>query len=381
MGATLALLALAQAEHRFSGALFTAPMLGVNTGKVAPWKARLTARLQILFGRAARYVPGQPRDPFAQAFESNVLTHDRARFARNMGLLAAEPQLALGAPTWGWLDFALGACAYLARPDRLSGVTIPVVILQAEDERLVDNAAQEAVARHLPQGQLIRVPGAYHEILMETDPMRDIIKRVFDTLAGRSAPKPAAAPKPAEAPKAEAAAPAPAPEPAPAAAAPAAPAPAAATPKPAAKKAAQQPAAKKAATAAKPAAAPKAAKPTAKPAAKPVAAKPSAAKKPAPAVAAVAKTTAAKPAAKPAAKAAAPKAKPAAAPPKPAAKPAAKAPPKAAAKAETAKAALAKAAKPAPAKAAAAKTAAPKTSAPKAAARKPAAKKPAPAKG
>src|SRR5262245_52957376 len=87
MGATLALLAMANGERRFAGALFTAPMFGVNTGKVATWKARLTARLQILTGRAARYVPGQARDPFAQVFEGNPLTHDPARFARNQGLL------------------------------------------------------------------------------------------------------------------------------------------------------------------------------------------------------------------------------------------------------------------------------------------------------
>ena len=373
MGAALVLLAMAQGERRFAGALFSAPMFGVNTGKVPTWRAALTARLQVLLGRAARYVPGQPRDPSAQDFESNVLTHDRARFARNMGLLAAEPQLALGAPTWGWLDFALRAAAYLAKPDRLRGITIPVMILQAEDERLVDNAAQDAAARHLPQGQVIRVPGARHEILMETDSMRNIFLRVFDTLTGRTAPKPAAAPTPAEAPKAQTAAPAPAatPEPAPAAVAAAAPAAAAPAKKPAVKKAAaKKPAAKKAP-------APKAAqasKPAAPKAAKPAAAKPVAAKKPAPA-----KAAAAKPAtAKPAAKAAAPKAQaPAKTPgPKTAAKPAAKG----AAKPAAAKTAPAKAAKPAPAKVAAAKAAAPKTTAPKATAKKAATKKAPPAK-
>jgi lysophospholipase len=343
MGGCLTLLAMAHGERRFSGAVLSAPMLGVTTGKLGPGRARLATGLQLMLGRASRYLPGQARRGFEDAFEGNVLTHDRARFERTQELYAAEPELALGAPTWGWLDFAFRAAAYLSRPERLREITAPVIIVSAEDDRLVDNKAQAAAARHLPQGKLIAVPGAYHEILMETDPMRNIFMRAFDALTGRSAPKPAEAPK--RVPPTPAA-PEPAAQPVAAQAATTAPAvaapPPAAAPKPATAKAAPKPAATKAA-APKAKAAPK---PAAKPAAKAATAKP-AAKAPA------------KAAAKPAAK------KPAAAKP-------------AAPKAAAPKAASAKsAAKPAPAKAAAAAAKAPKTSAPKTAARKPAAKKPA----
>ncbi|MDB5446195.1 MAG: pldB, partial [Phenylobacterium sp.] len=257
MGGCLTLLAMAHGERRFAGAVLSAPMLGLNTGKVSANSARFAARLHNLLGRAARYVQGQPGRPFDDDFEANVLTHDRARFDRTCGLLAAEPQLALGAPTWGWLDFAFRATAYLARPDRLRGITQPVIIVSAEHDRLVDNAAQAAAARHLPQGKLIRVPGAYHEILMETDLMRNFFMRALDTLTGRVAPKPAAAPKPAPAPIAAAPKPAVAPAPAPVLGAPAAHKAEATPAKVAAKPAAKKPTAKKAAakTPAKPAAA------------------------------------------------------------------------------------------------------------------------------
>ena len=400
MGGCLALLAMAHGERRFVGAVLSAPMLGVKTGKVPVGRARFAARLHTLMGRANRYVQGKPGDPFADEFEGNILTHDRARFFRTVGLIAAEPQLALGAPTWGWLDFAFRATAYLAKPERLREITAPVIIVQAEDDQLVDNAAQAAAARHLPQGKLVRVPGAYHEILMETDQMRNIFLRAFDALTGRAAPKPAQAPKPAAA-----VAPATPPAAAPPVAKPAAPAPVAEAPKPAAvvsapapaptpapAKAAAKPAAKKPAAAkvavAKAPAAPKAA---AKPVAKTAAAAPKAkapAKTAAKAPAAAAKKAAPKAEPKAAVVKAAPKAaKPAAAKPaaaKPVKAAVAKAP---AAKATAAKATPAKAAsaKAAPAKvpatkAAASKAHAPKTSAPKAkttAAKKPATKKPA----
>ncbi|MFC3068704.1 alpha/beta fold hydrolase, partial [Phenylobacterium soli] len=197
MGGCLTLLAMAHGETRFAGAIFSAPMLGVQTGGRSLATAKMMTRISKMMGRARRYVMNDPGKPFDEDFEANALTHDRQRFERTLGQLKAEPQLALGAPTWGWLDFALRATAELARPERLSHITVPVIILSAEEDKLVDNAAQRAAARHLPQGKLINVPGAFHEILMETDEMRNIFMRAFDALTGRVAPKPAEPPKPA----------------------------------------------------------------------------------------------------------------------------------------------------------------------------------------
>jgi lysophospholipase len=340
-------------------------MLGVQTGGRSLAGTRLLVRITRLLGGGRRYLLNDPGKPFDDDFEANVLTHDRRRYERGVALIKAEPKLALGAPTWDWLDFALKACAELARPERLSHITAPVVILSAEEDRLVDNAAQQAAARGLPQGKFVSVPGAYHEILMESDPMRNIFLRVFDALTGRVAPKPAEPPT--------AAAPT-APKPAPAAAAaPAqAPAPASASSASAPAAAASKPAARKAPSARKPAA-PK------KPAAKAASAKPAAAKKaPARKASAAEKTAAKKPATQ---KSAAAKAV--------ARKPAGKASP---AKASSAKAAPAKVAsgkaasgraagKASPAKKPAAKAAAQKPAAKKPPAKKPAARKPAARKG
>src|SRR4051794_6953430 len=76
MGGCLTLLAMAHGERRFAGAVLSAPMLGVKTGKVPVKQARLAARLENLFGRSGRYVLGQLGSPFDDAFDGNVLTHD-----------------------------------------------------------------------------------------------------------------------------------------------------------------------------------------------------------------------------------------------------------------------------------------------------------------
>jgi len=217
MGGCLTLLALASGERRFSSAVLSAPMLGLQFGKFSTLSASGLMRFNLMLGRANRYVMGQTGNPFDETFDDNVLTHDPHRFARYRAQIRAHPDLALGGPTWSWLEFAFRATALLANPERLRSVTIPVEIVSAAEDRLVDNSAQAAAARNLPQGRLITVPGAYHEILMETDDMRNIFLRVFDALTGKSAPKPAEAPTqtpPAVPVAATAASPIPAPAPA-----------------------------------------------------------------------------------------------------------------------------------------------------------------------
>lgn len=353
MGGCLTLLALARGEApRFSGAILSAPMLGIQLGGLPLPVARLVAGFNGVIGRAGAYVRAGGQ---AETFENNVLTHDRARYERAKAQVSAHPDLDLGGPTWGWLAFALSATGYLARPENLQAVTIPVTIVSAERDRLVDNNAQRAAAANLPNGEFVSVPGAYHEILMETDTMRNIFLRALDALLGRSAPAAPAPAAPMATPVVKAAEPAPV---APAPPVPAAAAPAEAQPAPlaAATPEAKVEAAAKAKTPAKPKAAPK---PKAT----------GAARKTPPAAA---KAAVPKAAAKPKAATKAPPASKVAAVKTPA--PAKSAAPKAAAKATTPKLAAKAATKPA-AKASAVK--APATKPAKVAAAKPPAAKPA----
>lgn len=373
MGGCLTLLAM-QKGAAFDAAILSAPMLGILLGATPEPAARIAAKAMILVGRGGDYVqPGVDIDPFYQRFAGNRLTHDARRYERAGALLAAAPQLALGGPTWGWLDFGLSATASLSGRTALAGIRTPITILTAGLESIVDNAAAVAVAQTLPQARLVEVPGAFHEILMETDDMRSFFQKVLDALTGKvpePETKPAAEAKPASAP-----APARVADPEPVIVQPApdletAAAPIIAevdlTPTPAKTPAARKPAAPKAAAKA----------PAPKAAAKAAPAKAAATKAEAPKAAA--KKPAAKAAAKPAAakvaspKAAQPKAaaaKPAvktAAPAKAAAKPAATKPATVkAAAAKTAAKPAPKAAKPAAAKAAAAKAPAKPKAAPK----------------
>jgi lysophospholipase len=181
MGGGLTLLALAEGERRFDGAILSAPMCDIDTGGIPPILAGIVARLLTVLGRGQHYA-APPSDVLSETFDGSVLTHDEARWHRCLALHQAHPDLVLGSVTWGWVDFALQLAARLRRPGGIESIAIPVVILTAEQERLVRNAAAQAVASRAPSGRHLEVPGSYHEILMETDPRRAVFWEAFDAL-------------------------------------------------------------------------------------------------------------------------------------------------------------------------------------------------------
>lgn len=184
MGGCLTLMALAHGQaRRFEAAILSAPMLGLQTPGRPKRAVRALAWAMARAGKAGDYILGDPGDPYGEAFEGNIITHDARRFRRARAQVEANRDLALGPGTWGWLDFAFSASAWLKRDRRVAAVAIPVVVLGAGEEKLVDNADQRQVVARLPKGRWLEVPGSYHEILQETDDIRAIFWREFDALA------------------------------------------------------------------------------------------------------------------------------------------------------------------------------------------------------
>ncbi len=189
MGGGLTALALAEGETRFAAAVLSAPMVGLNLGKVQPRAAMTLARFMTVIGRGGEYA-APAIDPFNETFDGNPLTHDPIRYERFKAQLHAKPEARISGPTFGWLLFALNLCNRVRTSKRIDRLAIPLTIVLAEHEKLVSNAAAKAVARRAPQGSWIEVPGAFHEILMETDERRAVFWAEFDRVADEVAPVP-----------------------------------------------------------------------------------------------------------------------------------------------------------------------------------------------
>ncbi len=191
MGAALNLTTLMKGEPRISGALFVNPLLRLKTGKHSSWAVSFQTNWQVNHGRGTDYIPEIFDDPFEHTFETDALTHDRARYDMWREQLFACPHLAVGSPTWGWLNFALklGETLLKDKAKLLKKVRTPMTILVSGDDHIMNKAFAKPFAKKLAKAACVEISGAEHEILIEADEYRNRALAEFDELAETVAPR------------------------------------------------------------------------------------------------------------------------------------------------------------------------------------------------
>ena len=123
--------------------------------------------------------PGQPPASYIlrATFEQNTLTTDPEMWDYMRRQIRAEPRLGLGGPSLAWLNEAL-------RENRRTlaeaSPSVPALAFAAGDETIVVAEAIRTRMARWPRGRLVDLPGARHEVLMETPDRRQL---VFDTVA------------------------------------------------------------------------------------------------------------------------------------------------------------------------------------------------------
>lgn len=177
MGCAISSLYVARNPHTFSAAAFSAPMYGIRLPAPKPAILWLATWLD-KFRRDGEpnYVPGGCN--YRQvAFEKNELTHCQIRYRRYQQLYNERPELQLGSPTNRWLTESIKAAEYCVNSVKHS--TVPMLILQADEDTIVDNTAQDRAIGE--NAQRVIVHGARHEILFESDNIRNhALNSLFD---------------------------------------------------------------------------------------------------------------------------------------------------------------------------------------------------------
>ncbi len=185
MGGAILLRALQTRRVELDAVAFTAPMWGIASLKES---AKKYARFMVSLGAGGQFAPGVDKKWKRESFKKNPVTQDRERHARAQGLIAEEPRLALAGPTIGWVAASADATEAFLQPNALAHIRIPILIVTAGAEQLVDSASHELVAAQLPDVRHITIEGAKHEILMELDPYRQRFWAAFDELTEQVAP-------------------------------------------------------------------------------------------------------------------------------------------------------------------------------------------------
>ncbi len=187
LGGNILLRAAQDEASPFARMILLSPMVEIHEQMLGASRplAKLYCDIASLSGFATAYVRGGGNEPTDLSdFESNRLTGDFVRWSRIKSILEAAPDLALGAPTVGWLRAALRSCAMLSRPDYPKYVSVPMMLFAAGADRVVTPQAIEDFAVDLKCGGHILIPGSRHEILHETDAIRQRFWAAFDAYMG-----------------------------------------------------------------------------------------------------------------------------------------------------------------------------------------------------
>ena len=181
MGGHITLRYLHNRPPSIAGAVLSAPMLDIALPTKLRWAVAAIVNGAVSLGFDEAYAPGA-RDygPWKQKFEGNNLTSDPVRFKDAQSWIARNAMLASGGGTYGWLKAAMRSIRLFEDRAYLDLFRTPICLVQAGDDKIVSNAAQDRFAERVPCCELHRVDGARHELLKERDALRNQFWAHFD---------------------------------------------------------------------------------------------------------------------------------------------------------------------------------------------------------
>jgi lysophospholipase len=180
MGGLVAALYGIDHPGNISGAIMIAPMFAINTGPWPHWLAYDIASGLDWLGYGASYVFGHG-DWREKPFSENQLTHSKARYEYGVRLFRDDKHLIIGGVSNRWLKTSMdyGEKALRQAPRFKSRL----LMFEADDDSFVLHKPLQRFCRAAPHCEKLFMPGSKHELLMETDVIRDkVLARIFKFL-------------------------------------------------------------------------------------------------------------------------------------------------------------------------------------------------------
>ncbi|HVJ01305.1 MAG TPA: alpha/beta hydrolase, partial [Sphingomonas sp.] len=168
MGGHLLLRALVEGVIRPDAAVLVAPMLGFKS-PFGPFGER-AARLLGGLGNPARAAWKGNEKPYTTETRAALLTHDPDRYSDEIWWQTQQPELITGPPSWRWVIEGFRSNRELAADPRLETMDVPVLMLVATHDGLVDARAALKIGPRLRDARTVVFDKeSAHEILREAD--------------------------------------------------------------------------------------------------------------------------------------------------------------------------------------------------------------------
>jgi lysophospholipase len=173
MGAAAMLLSLDRGASQFDRVVLLSPLAGLTQLR-APMLASAAAAALDFVALGTWYVPGGGPTPLSTLpFAGNKLSSDPRRYGRIADILKAAPSLGIGDPTVRWTQAMFQTFQRFKARDFGRNIVTPSLMLIAGADPLCSADDAEALALRLRGCQPVVIPGAKHELLLESDGIRN----------------------------------------------------------------------------------------------------------------------------------------------------------------------------------------------------------------
>ena len=164
MGGTVSLLLAARCPDVFKKIVFTSPMWGlIYTMPEILVKIIVKGACCLGFGRL--YAIGKSAKDYLRPFEKTHHTHSFEKYIAQQSFVTQNRSFALGGPTFKWVAESMKAMEKL--PEAAKEVKVPVLLVQAENDAVVSNAAMDRVASNFENCRKTLIEKGFHELLNE----------------------------------------------------------------------------------------------------------------------------------------------------------------------------------------------------------------------
>lgn len=182
MGGAIATRYLQDFPDKIQAAVLSSPMFGFNSGSIPNFIAELvltvSAKLNQWLGDTPWYFLGH-KGFSHNSFSNNVLMHSPLRYQLFTQLYNTTPDIQLGGVTVQWLTESQKALDEIF--NNIDTIITPTLVLQAGQDKIIDNQAQNDFCHQLhqlqpqscPKGKPLLISDAYHELFFESDIYRE----------------------------------------------------------------------------------------------------------------------------------------------------------------------------------------------------------------
>ena len=161
MGGAVGTLFMEKYPNYFKAALLSSPMIRMKAGNMSPILVILLRLYAKLFRKEKSLAPNQKRFNPNTPIETSS-AKSKPRFEYQLSLRKKDDHYQASAATFGWALASIKVHGDILR--HAGNIRIPITIMTAGDDHLIDPLGYDEIAEHVPQIQFIHYERSRHEI-------------------------------------------------------------------------------------------------------------------------------------------------------------------------------------------------------------------------